>query len=302
MSVFEGVFVAAVTPRRDNSTHIDLGAALDVIDYLCAAGAAGIALFGATGEFIHFDIEERIRVQGHAVRRSRVPVLVNVSHSTLSGAVRLAEEAAAAGAAGLLLMPPCFYRYGRGEIQRFYQEFFEQTGPAPPLLLYNIPAFTSEIDIETAEDLILAGVASGIKDSSGRWDYFQRLGELRRRKPFTLFVGNDALFTRGRGAGADGVVSGVACAVPELMLALDRAIVGGAAEPISRLQARLDEFLAWLDRFPTPVGVRRAVALRGLTTGPLAVALSDAGEKDLGDYDAWFRTWLPEVIAETGQA
>ena len=43
-------------------------------------------------------------------------------------------------------------------------------------------------------------------------------------------VGDDAIFTRARWDGADGGVSGVGCAIPELMLGLNAAIVSGDGE------------------------------------------------------------------------
>jgi dihydrodipicolinate synthase/N-acetylneuraminate lyase len=120
-------------------------------------------------------------------------------------------------------MPPYFFRYSQPEVERFYLDFAQDAPAQVPVLLYNIPFFSTPIEPETACRLLATGRFAGIKDSSGDWDYFTRLAEQRRTTPFTHMVGNDVVFTRERQAGADGVVSGVACAVPELMLGLDRA-------------------------------------------------------------------------------
>ena len=74
--------------------------------------------------------------------------------------------------------------------------------------------------IETALDLLSSGLFAGIKDSSGDYEYFARLLTLRDQKPLSLLVGSDRIFKRARQAGADGIISGVACAVPELLVAL----------------------------------------------------------------------------------
>ena len=298
MSLFDGVFVAAITPRRADGPHVDLAAMLELVDWICAARTQGIALFGSTGEFIHFDIEERLRVQALAVRRSRLPVVVNVSHSTLDGAVRLAAEVSAAGAAGLLLMPPPFFQYGQGEIAEFYRQFAREAGKTPPLLLYNIPMFTSGLDAATAVELLESGVAAGIKDSSGQWDYFLALKALRSRKEFTLFIGNDVLFTRGRRAGASGVVSGVACAVPELVTGLDAAIRAGDEARTAKLEALLQEFIEKIRAFPAPVGVRAAAEARGVRTGPLNTPLSRQKEVEMAQFREWFGGWWKGVTME----
>ena len=101
------------------------------------------------------------------VKRSRVPVLAGISHSTLDGAVELASEAFGSGAAGLLLMPPYFFRYGQDDILEFYTRFREQVPKRLPVLLYNIPQFSNGIAIETAARLLQTGLYSGIKDSGG---------------------------------------------------------------------------------------------------------------------------------------
>lgn len=288
---FSGVIAAAVTPHGKRGDEADIGATLELIDFLCAAGVQGIALLGSTGEFVNLNYDDRVRLVYMAVKRSRVPVLAGVSHSTLDGALALAHEATSAGASGLLLMPPFFFRYQQPEIQAFYTKFAAQSHGAP-IYLYNIPAFTSGISAETAVALLSTGQFAGIKDSSGDWDNFAALRRHRQANPTTLLVGNDAIFARARQSGADGVVSGVACAVPDLLLALDRAVLAGDAPEIARLDARLHEFLARLDRFPTPVAIKAALAVRGIKTGAAPVPLAAETQAALDEFREWFRAWV----------
>lgn len=298
----EGVVVAAITPRGRNGREADVGATLDLIDFLCRAGVQGIALLGSTGEFPALSLDERVRLTYLAVKRSRVPVLAGVAHATLDGAVELGREACSAGAAGLLLMPPYFYRYGQAEIREFYLQFAAQMDRCAPVYLYNIPAFTSEIACQTAIDLLATGLFAGIKDSSGDFDYFLRLKEFSEKQRFAVLAGNDRIYARARRAGAHGVVSGVACAVPELLLALDRAIRDGAGETADRLDARLQEFIAWIDRFPAPVGIKAACAMRKIKTGLLAVPLSRESQCRLDEFQEWFKAWLPPLKKEAANA
>ncbi|MGA2131465.1 MAG: dihydrodipicolinate synthase family protein [Bryobacteraceae bacterium] len=292
MPPFSGVIAAAVTPHAKRGDEPDIGATLELIDFLCAAGVQGIALLGSTGEFVNLDFDDRVRLVYLAAKRSRVPVLAGVSHSTLDGALALAREAASAGAAGLLLMPPYFFRYQQPEIREFYLRFAAGLNHAPPVYLYNIPAFTSEIASDTAIELLATGRFAGIKDSGGGWDYFQALNRYKSEQSFTLLIGHDAIFAQARRAGADGVVSGVACAAPELLVALDRAVQQGAQAEAERLDARLHEFLARLERFPTPVAIKAAMAVRGLKTGPPPVPLALETQAALDEFREWFRAWL----------
>ncbi len=301
MATIGGVNVAAITPRREGP-EIDLSAAFELLDFLSGTGISGIALLGSTGEFTHFSIEERSRLVKLGVKRSRVPVIAGVSHSTTDGTILLGREAIEAGAAALLVMPPQFFRYSQAEVRDFYLRFADQAGNGAPLLLYNIPQFTTGIDPDTAIELLATGAYAGIKDSSGSWANFTRLNAARQQSPFILLAGNDVMFTPARMAGADGVISGLASAVPELLVALDRAIMCGKRDIALRLDARLHEFIREVDRFAAPVGVREAAAVRGIKPGPHAIAPGPEQARALAEYREWFKGWLPDVIKECKHA
>jgi 4-hydroxy-tetrahydrodipicolinate synthase len=294
-----GINVAPITPRREAGFESDLGAALELIDYLCNAGVRGIALLGSTGEFLHLSLEDRAHLTRLAVKRSRVPIVAGVTHSTFDGTVSLAQQAVEAGAAAVLVMPPYFFPYGQGEIREFYLRLADRMAGAIPIYLYNIPLFTSELTIDTACELLASGGFAGIKDSSGRLENIDCFLTLRESKPFQFLVGSDAVYTHGRTAGADGGVSGCACAIPELMLALDDAILGADHEKTRRLDDMLQAFIQWIRKFPPPLAIREAVAARGLKVGPPAVPLSPQKRRELEEFRSWFENWLPAVQKES---
>lgn len=294
-SPIHGVYAAAVTPRRPGTQQIDLAASLDVIDFLNSHSLAGIVLQGSTGEFPHYDFEDRVRLAAFAGKRSRIPVLVSVAHSTLDGAVLLAREAAAAGAAGVVLMPPHYFRYEEPELRAYYLEFAAQVQDTPKYL-YNIPFFTNPLPVGLSVELLAAGAYDGIKDSSGDMAAFETLKAARANRPFALFVGNDTVFLKARSSGADGVVSGCAEAVPELMLGLERAALAGDTLRATALDTHLQQFIQWLLRFPVPVGIKAALAERGVPAGPLAAPLAPATLALLEEFRQWFRQWLPGIL------
>ena len=76
MPLLQGVYAAAVTPRRLGMQDINLGVMWDLIDFLCERKVQGLALLGSTGEFIHYSNSERMRMMGLAPKRSRVPVVM----------------------------------------------------------------------------------------------------------------------------------------------------------------------------------------------------------------------------------
>lgn len=297
-----GVYAAAITPRREREVEVDLGAMLELVDFLGAQPLQGIALFGTTGEFLHFTAEERSRYVALLAKRSRLPILANVSHSTLDGAILMGEEAAGAGIAAVLVMPPYYFRYPPEVIETFLLQFAQHVAKWIPVFLYNIPVFAGPIPMPVLQRLLSTGMFAGIKDSSGDWDAMEQLLALRGEHRFTILAGHDGLFARARRAGADGAISGVACAVPELIAALDRSIRSGRMQEADALDARVREFLARIAEFPVPAGIKAAVAVRGIQAGPLSAPLGAAGEQRLAQFQHWFRDWLPQVQSECTRA
>src|SRR5579863_1952165 len=280
-----GVFASSITPRRTNSQDPDFSGMLDLLDFLAAGGVNGVCLLDAAGEFLNCTFPERQRLVYLGVKRSRVPVIVGVSHSTLAGSIQLAAEAIASGADALILMPPYFFRYSQREIEEFYVEFARETGDAVPLLIHNLPQATSKLELDLMRDLIDTGLFAGILDSSGDCPFFDQLLELRQTRPFALFNGDDRTALRALRAGASGVVSGSACAVPELLEGLARTLD-------DRLHARLIEFLEWADRFPFPAAIKRAVELRGQKSAPPLTPLAPETRQALIEFSTWFTGWV----------
>jgi dihydrodipicolinate synthase/N-acetylneuraminate lyase len=286
-SPIRGVIPAMLTPRRAGSNEVDRARLVELVEFLNDRGVDAITLFGSTGEFTHFTPEERGRAAAMAVKRSRAPVLVNASHSTLDGAIGIAREAMEAGAAGVLVMPPYYFRYSQESIRAFMLAFAARAGA--PVYLYNIPPFTTPMAIETMVELLESGAFAGIKDSGGRWEDFVKL----QATGFAVITGADAMFSRAARAGAAGVISGVASVVPELMVSIGRAV--GANEDTAKLDARVTAFLERVMKFPFPVALRAALAIRGIDAGPHASPPGAEESKSLDEFRGWFREFLQDL-------
>src|ERR1017187_10364090 len=287
MTKDHGVIVAALTPRGKKG-DLDFGAAFELIDRLCAARVSGIALFTAAGEYPAFSLEERTRLVYLAVKRSRVPLYAGAGSIGLDDSLSLARGAQRAGAAAVLLPPPHFFRYKQEEIREFYLQFAGQMGGGIPAYLANTPGVTTAIAPETAGDLLATGHFAGMVDpaaAAGRFAGF----------PAAYLSGDDANMVASRRGGAHGVLSSAACAIPEIVVALDGALRSGNQEQAARLEPMLQEFLAWADQFPFPVLVKVAAGLRGVKLGAQSVPLSPGRQRQLEAFCEWFQGWLPAL-------
>jgi dihydrodipicolinate synthase/N-acetylneuraminate lyase len=297
MALFSGLFAAAVTPRRPDSASIDLASYWELLDFLGSFPIDGIVLMGSTGEFLHFDLEERTKYLGLTVKRSRKPVLVNVTHSTLDASLEIADAAARAKVAGVLLSPPYYFRYSEADIVAWFRGF-ARSKPKIPALLYQIPQFANSLSADSARAVLADGCYEGMKDSSGVPEYFHDVAPFIAERGGSYLTGNDGHIATTLGHGATGVVSGCACAVPELLLALHTSILNGDATMKESASRRLSEFLERIDAFPVPVGIREALRVRGLKVGPAAMPFDSARQRELDAFCEWFRDWLREVRNE----
>jgi 4-hydroxy-tetrahydrodipicolinate synthase len=158
------------------------------------------------------------------------------------------------------------------------------------LLLYNLPGFTTPIEPATTLKLLQETVISGIKDSSGELETLRLLtGSFQGAN---RVIGNDAALHAALLEGlCDGVVSGVASVLPELMIAFYREV---KAAPHSRaaleLKSALDTVLEWLGRFPVPWGLKILAAERGFLTADFALPLSPQRAATAEDFARWFQT------------
>ncbi|HUK16964.1 MAG TPA: dihydrodipicolinate synthase family protein [Bryobacteraceae bacterium] len=270
------VYIAAITPRGGQG-EIDAGAVFELIDYLCKPlkGHAGaIVLFDAAGEYPALHPDDRSRVLRLAVKRSRVPVLAGVGSATLDLSLKLAREARDAGAEALVLPPPYFYPYRQDEVREFYFHFSAHLGGCP-IYLEHLPMFTTGIAAETARELISSGRFAGIVDTT--------------REHSGALVADDRRFLEARCAGQP-VVSAAACAIPELVVALDSSLTANRGEEACRLNARLHDFLAWADCFPPFALFRIATGLRGIKTGPPAMPMPPDKQQKMDEFREWFKS------------
>ncbi len=282
-----GVIAAALTPRGKKG-DLDFGAAFELIDFLCAARVRGIAFFTAAGEYPAYSTAERTRLVYLAAKRSRVPVYAGVGSISLDESVNLAREAQHAGAAGVFLPPPHFYRYPQEELCEFYTQFAAQVRGNNDLWIANTPSVTSAIAPETALDLLSTGRFAGIEDPGSNAAFFSQL-------PVAYLSSDDAAIPLARSSGARGIVSNVACALPELVVALDCALSQGNSSAAEQCDARIHEFLAWSAAFPSPLLVKVAAGVRGMKPGAPAMPLSPARQHRLDEFRRWFEGWLPAV-------
>ncbi len=287
-----GLFAAVVTPIHDDG-RIDFSTFDRVVDFLVEAGASGICIAGATGEYPHFETAERKAVIHRAAQRlpPDCALLVGIGAPSMRHVVELGETAMKAGSKALLLPMPMFFRYQQEDLEAFCSHVSRAL--RAPCLLYNLPDFTNGLAPATVLHLLKdEEFIVGIKDSSGHTENLAAFAEARDGEPWTLLVGDDRLLRQGLQAGWDGGISGVAGFCPELLVGLYRSFVEGRPDETARLEGLLDELISQLAPFPTPWGIRIGLAARGIDTGPLPLPVTSTRKQQIAAFHAWLPPWL----------
>jgi 4-hydroxy-tetrahydrodipicolinate synthase len=295
------VIAALLLPRdpagRPSWQDFDRNAAL-----VLSAGASGLCVNGATGEYAAATRQER---QEAVVRARRIAgpstlVVSGVGSTVWTRVLSLARDSEEAGADALLVPAPHFFEYAPDDLAEFYERVAEAA--RIPVLIYNLPAFTGGLPVELAVRLIgeQPGIA-GIKDSSGRLDILERLAA--QGGGATALVGNDTVLAEALRRGlCDGVISGVAGVAPELTIALWRSAQSGDWERFALVDARLRELIAHLESFPTPWGLKVMAEARGLGRATYALPLSKARQAQIAAFHEWFSHWWSETALVPGEA
>jgi 4-hydroxy-tetrahydrodipicolinate synthase len=269
-----------------------LGILDKVVDFVTGHGVDGVVVGGGTAEYPHFTVAERASILARVRRRldpSRA-LIASIGTSSIHSTLQLAHLACEQEPDYLLVSMPYFFQYGQDDLAAFCERVCEAV--SVPCLLYNLPSFTAGFQVETALRL-LQSVPNlvGIKDSSGDEANLGPLAELRRRAPISVLVGDDSLLLPALAAGWDGVISGIACFAPDLIVSVYRAFRCGRLQEAAAQQQVLDQLIEKLVRMPIPWGVRIGLETRGISNGPLHQPIAESRKAAIADFQAWVREW-----------
>ncbi len=292
MVKFSGVFIAPVTPVEADG-QVDYAEFERLLNFLLEGGVDGVCIGGGTSEYPRFDLPERCELISVASRcvRGRGLLFAAVGTASYSRTLRLGRHAEQAEADALLLPMPHFYRYEQSDLEHFCRRVSRSL--SSPLLLYNLPWFTNELEPETAIRLLRSEPnLVGIKDSGGSKDSLQRFSEARQGREFALLIGADVLILDALETGWDGSISGLGNICPELLSALLRSFRKGDRDKARECQDLIGRISAQFKKFPVPWAVRAGLEVRGIRCGPPALPVSPERAGQLEEFQAWFERLL----------
>lgn len=208
-----GVLAPVVTPfRRDLAPDPERLAAH--CRWLLDHGCDGLAVFGTNSEANSLSVEERLELLDALVALG-VPagrLMPGTGCCALTDSVRLTRHAVARGCAGVLMLPPFYYKDVPDEgLYRAFAEVIERVGDERlRVYLYHIPP-VAQVPIPLAVigrllDAYPRAVA-GIKDSSGDFGHTAAVIDAFAGRGFDVFAGSEVFLLRTLRAGGVGCIT-----------------------------------------------------------------------------------------------
>ena len=209
----KGVLSPVVTPfKRDYAP--DPERFVRHCKWLLAHGCSGLAVFGTNSEANSLSVDERVMLL-EALVEAGVPaskLMPGTGCSALSDSVVLTAHAVKLGCAGVLMLPPFYYKGVPDEgLYRNFSEVIQRVGDDRlQLYLYHIPPVSQvAISLALIERLLKAypKCVAGVKDSSGDWKNTKAMLDAFAKSGFDVFAGSETFLLDNMRNGGVGCIT-----------------------------------------------------------------------------------------------
>jgi 4-hydroxy-tetrahydrodipicolinate synthase len=285
----EGVLSPVITPfRKDYSPDADRFVAH--CRWLLRSGCAGLAVFGTNSEANSMSVAEKRRLLDALVAGGVEPsaLMPGTGHCALSDSIELTRAAVQMGCAGVLMLPPFYYKGVSDEgLYRNFAEIIERVGDERlQLYLYHIPPVSQvAITLPLIERLLgkYPGIVAGVKDSSGDWNNTKAMLDAFAKDGFDVFAGSETFLLDNMRGGGKGCITATGNINPGPIANVYRNWRSGEAD---KLQAGITATRKIVQKQPMIPALKAAVAHFGndpqwKTVRPPLVELNPNQEKEL---------------------
>src|SRR5438477_8443202 len=215
-----GVLAPVVTPFKDDlspDTERFIAHCKWILSQNC-----GLAVFGTNSEANSLAVEERAMLLDELVAAGIDPsrMMPGTGCCSIMETVKLTAQAVDHGCAGVLMLPPFYYKDVSDEgLYRYFSEVVQRVGDARlKIYLYHIPP-VAVVGISTVlVERVLAAhpnALAGMKDSSGDWNNTRMFLDAfvtasPARTGFDVFVGSESFLLANMRDGGVGTISATA--------------------------------------------------------------------------------------------
>ncbi|HEV8439793.1 MAG TPA: dihydrodipicolinate synthase family protein [Methylomirabilota bacterium] len=224
----------------------------------------GLAVFGTNSEANSLSLEERLELLDRLIDAGIDParMMPGTGCCALTDSVRLTAHAVKLGCAGVLMLPPFYYKGVSDDgLFRNFAEIVERVGETRlRIYLYHIPPVAQvPITLGLVARLMKTYPAqtAGMKDSSGDWNNTKAFLDAFAKSGFDVFAGSETFLLQNMRHGGAGCISATANVHPG---PIARLFDTWTAPDADAQQARLDEIRGVFQKFPMIPALKAAIA------------------------------------------
>lgn len=261
-SALRGVYAPVLTPF-DGDLKPATSRFIKHCKWLRKQGAK-LAIFGTNSEAASLSVAERLQLTDALLAAGVSPdsLMPGTGACALSEAVELTKHAVAAGAPGVLVLPPFYFKGVSDEgVFAYYSELIERVGSdALGVYLYHIPQLTQvPITMGLIERLLkrYPRTVLGAKDSSGDWENSKAMIEQFSPGGFSVFPASESLLSKALAIGGAGCISATVNVNPSAIVSLYE---GWQGHEGGALQASADVVRKIFQAVPMIPAMKRVVA------------------------------------------
>ena len=294
MGKFKGLGVALVTPFSENG-NVDYAGLQRLVELQIQGGTDYLVVHGTTGESVTLTKEEKVTTLDFIkeIAANRIPIVLGIGGNNTREVCNELDSTDLSGVSGILSVSPAYNKPTQEGIYQHYKAISQATDRE--IILYNVPGRTSknvvaETTVRCAEDFknIVA-----VKEASG--DLEQVMSILQNRPDgFEVLSGDDALTLAMIGCGADGVISVVGNAFPQVFSKMVHAALDSNMAEARTQHYQLFEMIDWLFVDGNPAGIKEVLKYLNICHNYVRLPLVPAG-KQVSDK-------LYALIADSGLA
>ena len=289
---YTGLIAATFTPMHDDGT-LRLERVGPVVEFLHRSGIRAIYVVGSTGEGVSLSVRERREAAVAFVQaaKGRMPVIVQVGHTSLVEARELAAHAQEIGADAVSAVPPFYFKPTSAANLADCMAQIAGGAPKLPFYYYHVPSITS-VGLDLVDFIHIARkrmpTFAGIKYTAPTVHEYMACVE-EAGDTLDIFWGVDEMMLCGLAAGAKGAVGSTYNYAAPVYHQIIKAFEGGRLDEARMWQVRSVEMIRRILSAGGLAAQKAVMQLIGQDCGPPRLPLTPLGKDEIEQMSSRLR-------------
>lgn len=273
MGKLSGAIGVTVTPLQegDKPNYQEI---IKQTEELCNSPIDGIFPCSSTGGYARLTVEDKLEIMKVVAQTNngRKILVAGACAVSLDEIKLYIDKAKQLGYDACLSCPPYYYPLSQDEIVNYYKEICAYAD-GMPIIAYNVPFFTTGIELETFKKLLKINNLVGMKDSSGNMKKIAHECELADEinPNFIMYTGTDDCLLSALIAGCKGSMTAFGAIFPGIIKEIYENLESGNIKRAKKVQKKILPLLRLADSLMFPEGYKLVAKACGLDIGKTSV-------------------------------